>query len=129
MATAFISPPALRLKRSGQSGSKAMTALMVVQYTESSPYAYIFAGAEIDLTPMLAGDTIIIRVRKQVVSGGGWVVHDQKTYNNAQPATHPSVHINPMPDVYGIEIAMQQSVGVLRTIACEFYDAKRMGAE
>ena len=130
MATAFISPPMLRLRRSAQSGSKAMTAAWQVVYTESGPNAsaYIFGGSEINLTPMQALDTINIRVRKIVVSGGAWVNHDQKAYNDAQPVTHPSIHINPIPDVYGVEVSMQQTAGGLRTIETEFYDAKRMGA-
>lgn len=133
MAHAVTSAPILRLARSAQSGTKAMAATYAVVYTESSitAIAYLFAGAEIDLSTMAAGDTIDLRIRKQVVSGGGWVVHDEKTgssaYTGARPATHPSVHINPIPDVFGVEISMRQTAGVLRSIPCEFYDAKRLG--
>ena len=127
MALAMTSPPMLRLKRSAQSGTKAMTAGWQVIYTESSTMAYIFAGAEIDLTNMQAGDTIDVRIRKQIVVGGVWVVHDQKQFLNAQPVTHPSMHIAALPDVYGVEIAMEQTLGVLRNIDTEFYDAKRIG--
>lgn len=127
MAIAMTSPPMLRLKRSAQSGTKAMTVGWQVVYLESCPMAYIFAGAEIDLSNMLAGDTIDVRIRKQIVSGGAWVVHDQKQYLNAQPVTHPSMHISALPDVYGIEIAIQQTLGVPRNVDCEFYDAKRIG--
>ena len=130
MAQISMSPPMLRLKRSTQSGSKAMTAAWQVVYTEnttSSGTAYLFAGAEIDLSPMLAGDTINIRIRKVLAPGGAWVVHDQHQYADAQPVSHPSIHINPIPDVYGVEIAMQQPGGVLRNIDTEYYDAKRLG--
>ncbi len=127
MAFGSSMPPMLRLKRSTQSGTKGMTAAFAVVYTESCLMSYIFAGAEIDLSTMQAGDTIDIRVRKQVISGGGWVNHDQKQYVGAPPAGHPSIHISPIPDVYGVEISMRQTAGVLRTIPCEFYDAKRLG--
>ncbi len=129
MAHAVSSPPNLRLKRSAQSGVKAMTAAFSVVYTESSVsgIAYIFAGAEIDLSSMMLNDIIDIRVRKVVVIGGGWVNHDQKQYADAQPVGHPSIHINPIPDVYGVEIAMRQTGGGLRNIPCEFFDAKRLG--
>lgn len=129
MATAYICPPMLRLKRSAQSGSKAMPAAgaWTIVFTESSTLAYIFAGAEIDLSTMAAGDTIDIRVQKRLISAGALTNHDQKEYNDAQPAGHPSIHIAPIPDVYGVEIAMRQTAGVLRTIVCEFYDAKRLG--
>jgi len=127
MAHAATSPPMLRLKRSAQSGQKAMTAAYAVEYTESCPLAYIFAGAEIDLTNMQVGDAIDIRVRKQIISGGGWVVHDIMSYTDAQPARHVTAHIGAIPDVYGIEISAIQTLGVLRTIDMEFYDCKRIG--
>ncbi len=129
MASVSSMPPMLRLARSAQSGSKTMTAAYAVIYTESSTMAYVFAGAEIDLSTMAAGDTIDIRIRKQLVSGGGWVNHDEKQYTGAQPTGHPSIHINPIPDVFGVEISMRQTaVAVaLLTIICEFFDAKRLG--
>lgn len=117
----------LRLKRSAQSGSYAMTAAYAVIYTESSTMAYLFSGAIIDLSTMQAGDTIDIRVRKQLVSGGGWIAHDLKSYTGAMPAGHQTVHLAPIPDIWGVEISARQTAGVLRTIDCEFYDAKRIG--
>jgi hypothetical protein len=129
MATAYVSPPMLRLKRSGQSASYAMAAAWAVVYTESSIMAYLFSGAIIDLSTMLAGDTIDIRVRKQLVSGGAWIAHDLMTYTGAMPAGHQTVHIAPIPDVWGVEIAMRQTAGTLRTIDAEFYDAKRIGLQ
>lgn len=130
MAVVSSMPPMLRLRRSAQSGSKAMTAAWQVVYTEntaSSALAYIFSGAEINLSPMQAGDTIEVRVRKILVPDGAWVLHDLKTYSDAQPTTHPSRHISPIPDVYGVEISMRQTAGVLRTLQTEFYDARRLG--
>lgn len=127
MAHASIMPPMLRLKRSAQSGSKAMAAAWTVIYTESSIMAYIFAGAIIDLSTMEAGDTIDIRVRKVLTSGGALVNHDAMNYVGAMPAGHQTVHIAPIPDVYGVEIAMRQTAGVLRTIPTEFFDAMRLG--
>ena len=129
MAHAGSSPPILRLKRSAQSGSKAMAAAYAVMFTEStvSGIAYLFAGAEFDLSTMEAGDIIDVRVRKIIVPGGDWVNHDEWNYVGAQPAGHPSKHIRPIPDVYGVEVAMRQTAGVLGTIPCEFFDAKRIG--
>lgn len=129
MAHAVISPPLLRLKRSAQSGSKAMTATYEVIYTDSSSsgIAYIFAGAEFDLSNMAAGDVIAVRFRKVVILGGGWVNHDEFAYTGVQPAGHPSKHIGPIPDVYGVEISMCQTAGTLISVPCEFYEAKRLG--
>ena len=129
MAHAGTATPLLRLRRSAQSGSQAMTAAYAVVYTEStiSAMAYIFAGAEFDLSTMAAGDIIDIRVRKVVVANGGWINHDETQYVGAQPSGHVGKHIGPIPDAYGIEISMRQTAGVLRTIPAEFYDAKRIG--
>lgn len=129
MAGGTSVPPLLALRRSAQSGPKAMTAAWQVVYTDlsTSAIAYLFGGAKINLTPMQAGDHIDIRVRKVVLPGAGWVNHDEIGYDDAQPVDHPSMSIPSIPDVYGVEIAMRQTAGVVRSIECEFYAAKILG--
>jgi hypothetical protein len=129
MAGATSVPPLLAMRRSGQSGTKVMTVAWTVVYADQSPstMAYLFCGGSINLSGMQAGDHIDIRIRKIVVSGGAWVNHDQLPYDNVQPAAHPSVAISGIPDVYGIEIAMRQTAGPLRTIETEFFAAKILG--
>jgi hypothetical protein len=129
MASATGAPPLLALRRSPQSGIKAMTAAWQVIYADvsGSNLAYLFSGATINLAPMQVGDHIDIRVRKRVVSGGALVTIDQFGYDSVQPADYPSVAISSIPDVYGVEIAMRQTAGVLRNIECEFYAAKILG--
>lgn len=129
MAFATSVPPLLALRRSAQSGTYAMTAAWQVVYTDlsTSNIAYLFSGAKINLSTMLAGDHIDIRERKVVVAGAGWVNHDEIGYDNAQPVDHPSVSIGSIPDVFGVEIAMRQTAGALRTIECEFFAAKILG--
>lgn len=130
MAIVSGMPPMLRGRRSAQSGLKVMAAAYAVVYTEntaSSALAYIFMGAEINLSPMQLGDVLDIRIRKILVPTGAWVNHDELNYVDAQPASHPAIHIGAIPDVYGVEISMRQTAGILRTIETEFYDAKRLG--
>ncbi len=129
MAFAISVPPLLALRRSAQSGAKTMTAAWQVVYTDlsSSTIAYLFSGAAINLTNMQAADNIEIRIRKVVVPGGAWVNHDDIVYTDAQPTAHPSVVIKSIPDVYGVEISMRQTVGDLRSIECEFFVAKILG--
>ena len=115
----------LKLRRSTQSGDKVMTADYQAVYDQSSEYAYIFAGAKIDLTPMEAADTIDIRVSTRLKEGGDLAVVDQKTYTGVQPAHKKAIRIGAMPDRYGVEITMRQTAGTLKTITCEFFDAKR----
>jgi len=102
-----------------------MTAAWQVVYTSSSPYAYLFASAEIDLTNMVALDVIDIRARKIIVAGGAWVVASQLSYTGVQPVNHKTVRIGPFLDVNGVEISMRQTVGALVNIDCEFMDARR----
>ena len=122
-------PPMLALRRSAQSGSKTMTVAWQVVYTDlsASTIAYLFGGAKINLSTMIAGDHIDIRARKIVVPGGAFVNHDQFPYDDAQPANHPSVTMPAIPDVYGVEISMRQTAGALLSIECEFYAAKILG--
>ena len=128
MATGSTSPPMLRLARSPQSATYAMTlAAWVAVYANSCTLAYLFAGASIDLSNMQAGDTILIRISKQLMPGAGYIIHDQVPYSGAQPASHPAVRIAPISDVYGVLIEMQQSAGVARSVNVEVFDAKRLG--
>ncbi len=127
MATAYGIPAILRASRSQQSGEYTMTAAWQVVYSNSAPYAWLFVSAEINLTPMIAGDTIDIRVRKINVSGGAEIVHHLMPYSDVQPVNHPSVHIGPLMDVFGVEVAMRQTAvgAALLNIDCEFFDAFR----
>lgn len=127
MATAYTVPAILRASRSQQSGLYSMTAAWQVVYTNSAPYAWLFVSAEINLTPMILGDTIDIRARKINVSGGALVVHSLMPYSDVQPVNHPSVHIGPLMDVFGVEISMRQTAvgAALLDIDCEFFEAFR----
>jgi len=127
MAEGASIPPILRIRRSAQSGNKAMTVAWQVVYTENCTQVYIFAGAIIDLNNMAAGDNVDIRIRKIIIPTGAWVMVDQMNYINAQPVNHPTCQISGIPDVSGVEISIRQTAGVLRTFATEFYDAKRLG--
>jgi len=119
----------LQLARSTQSQSRVLPAggAWQVVYTLSGAQPFFFVSGEIDLSNMQAGDVIDIRVRKQLLAGGAFVLHDQLNYTGAQPAGHLSAHIGPVANVYGVEVAMRQTGGVLRQLQCEFYDAKRLG--
>lgn len=127
MADIITVPPLLRFGRSPQSGIKTMTAAYATVFTDSSLAVYIFAGAVIDLSAMLAGDHIDIEVDKVVIQGGAFIPHDIVGYDNAQPVGHLAVRITAIPDVYGVRIQMRQTVGVLRDIPTEFIVAKRIG--
>lgn len=127
MAHAVTSPPMLRLRRSAQSGQKLMTAAYVVIYQESSSQAFFFSGARIDLANMQAGDVVDIQILAQLSDGGGYAVLDTIQYVGARPVSRTVASIGYAANVYGFQVQMRQTAGVLRTLACEFYEAKRIG--
>lgn len=124
-ATAFTVSPILRLKRSPQSGNKVMTAAWQTVYAQSQAYAWLFGSGKIDLTNMVAGDHIDIRVSSRQVSAGAYVIEDLFDYDDAQPANKQKITIGTFIDTFGVLVEMRQTAGVLRTLYCEFFDAVR----
>lgn len=127
MAVGGSTPPMLNLRRSAQSGNKAMTAGWTAVYTESSSQPYLFVGASLNLSVMALGDTIDVRIRTKDSPTAAWANYDQISYSNARPAAHQYCSIGPIPNVSGVEISARQTAGVLRTVSSEFYDGKRLG--
>lgn len=116
--------PNMTLKRSSQSGTKVMTVAWQTVFTDNDNQSYLFGGSNFDLSTMVAGDNIDIRISKKLSSTGAWVVHDLENYLDAQPTNHMNVKSGSIPDTYGIRVEMRQTAGVLRTIPCEFFVAK-----
>lgn len=129
MASATSVMALLAMRRSTQSGTKAMTGAYVAVYSDvsDSTLAYLFGGGRMDLSTMEANDHIDIRVRKRLIPGGDWVVDSEMPFDNVQPDGFQIAAVGPIPDVYGVEIAMRQTTGTLRSIQTEFYAAKIIG--
>lgn len=125
MATSFPSPPILRLKRSPQSGNYAMTLGWQTVFAQNQAYAWMFGSGKIDLSNMIAGDHIDIRVSSRNVLGGVYIVEDLFDYDGAQPANKQRVTIGSIVDTYGVLIEIRQTLGALIACYCEFFDAIR----
>lgn len=125
MATSFPTAPILRLKRSPQSGNYTMTLAWQTVFTQSQVYAWMFASAKIDLSNMVAGDHIEIRVSTRNIQAGAYAIHDLLDYDNAQPANKQKVNIGSIVDTFGVLIEMRQTTGTLKQVYCEFFDAIR----
>ena len=125
MATAYPTPPILRLHRSPQSGNYTMTVAWQTVFAQTQNYAWLFASAKIDLSNMILGDHIEIRVQTRNIQGGAFAVHDLFDYDDAQPVNKQKVTIGTIVDTFGVIIEMRQTAGVLRQCYCEFYDAVR----
>lgn len=115
---------ALSMRRSVQSGDKVMTLAWQTVYTDSDAIPYLFMGGMYDLTNMVGGDTIEVRIRKRTSATGGPINHDFAQYIGAQPVNFLLVRIAAIPDIYGITVEMRQTAGIFRSIPCEFITAK-----
>ena len=117
----------LKLARSAQSGSKTLTGAYATIYSDSDANPWIFSSAWIDLTNMDAGDTVWIRISTKGKLGGAWVVEDELSFSDAQPAAEKAIRIKPFPNVYGVLIEAYQSAGAPAFLAldCEFFVAKK----
>ncbi len=125
MATAYPVPAYLRFKRSSQSGIYPMTVAWQTVYANSQTYAWIFAASRIDLTNMLLGDDIEIRLSSRNAAGGAYIVQDQLLFEDVQPVETKKITIGPVMDTYGVLVEMRQPAGALITCYCEFFDAVR----
>jgi len=127
MASAFPSPPILRLHRSPQSGNYTMTAGWQTVFAQNQNYAWMFASGKIDLSNMVAGDSIEIRVQTRNTQGGAFAVHDLFDYDDAQPVNKQKVTISSVIDTFGVIVEMRQTAVAVALIQCycEFYDAIR----
>ncbi len=126
MATAFPVSAALRIRRNAQSAVYTMTAAWQTVYANAMGYAWMFAAGEIDLSNMVAGDDVEIRVSTRNIATGGYIVKDLLLFEDQQPTNLMKVTIGPILDTFGVLIEMRQPVAVaLITCNCAFYDAVR----
>jgi len=73
----------------------------------------------VDLTPMQAGDTIVIREYMKVKAAGAYVKYAEETYTNAQ--TIPLLHIVTKTAKTSIKVTAQQTAGTNRTLDVQFF--------
>jgi hypothetical protein len=74
----------------------------------------------VDLTPMAAGDTIVVRQSMQVKAAGAYAKYAEETYSGAQ--TIPLLHIVTKTAKDKIKVTAQQTaIGTYRTLDVQFY--------
>jgi hypothetical protein len=73
----------------------------------------------IDLSPMQADDTVVVRMYVKLTPTGSYVKYAEETYSGAQSL--PALHIVTLPARYGIKLTMQQTAGTYRTFSYQFY--------
>lgn len=73
----------------------------------------------VDLTPMAAADTIVIRQSMQIKAAGAYVKYAEETYSAVQSI--PLLHITTKPAKDKIKVTAQQTAGTYKTIDVQFY--------
>ena len=73
----------------------------------------------VDLTPMLAGDTVVVRQYMQILTAGSFIKYAEETYSEAQSL--PLLYVVTKPARYGIRITLQQTLGTNRTFDWETF--------
>jgi len=76
----------------------------------------------VDLTPMLAADTVVVRQYIKIKAAGAFAKYAEETYNNVQ--TLPMLYIVTKPANHGIRITIQQTAGTYRTFDWETFQEK-----
>jgi len=90
------------------------TVIEVLQ-SDLSPYdiPFIIEGY-VDLSPMQAGDTIVLREYVAIESGVTYKLYATHTYNDAQ--TEPLIHFTKKLGSYGYKVTAEQTAGTYRTL-------------
>jgi len=73
----------------------------------------------VDLTPMAAGDTVVIRQYMSIVTPVSYVKYAEETYSDAQ--TIPLLYITTKTATYGLRVTIQQTAGVYKTFNYQFF--------
>jgi len=73
----------------------------------------------VDLTPMQAGDTIVIRQSMKVKAAGAYVKYAEETYSGAQ--TIPLLHVVTKTAKTSIKVTAEQTAGTNRTLDVQFF--------
>ena len=76
----------------------------------------------VDLTPMQAGDTIVVRQYMQVKAAGTYVKYAEETYSGAQSI--PLLFLTTKTAKDKIKVTAQQTAGTNRTLDVQFYRRK-----
>jgi hypothetical protein len=81
-------------------------------YEETNPKRVV--ELYIDLTPMQAGDTIVVKEYAKPKNGGAYVFYGSETYVDVQ--TIKLLYVTPMPNSNGLKVTIRQTTGVMRMI-------------
>ena len=73
----------------------------------------------VDLSNLVAGDIVEVRMYIRLKEGGPWVTYHEESYSG--PLTPPIVHIAKRPESHGLKVTTTQTAGVPKSIDYEFF--------
>ena len=73
----------------------------------------------VDLTPMQAGDTIVVRQYMQIKAAGAYAKYAEESYSDVQAI--PLLHITTKPCKDKVKVTAEQTAGTNRTLDVQFY--------
>ena len=73
----------------------------------------------VDLSNLVAGDIVELKMFIKLKVGGNWVTYHQESY--AGPLTPPIVFVSKRPENHGMKVTVTQTAGVPKSIDYEFF--------
>jgi hypothetical protein len=109
-------------------GNLTSTAAEQNVYVNNAPLgSYKPLVVSINLDNMAAGDRIILREYYRNVSGGGWVLYDQETFEDADgglEASAVATEVRLLPSRFGARVTLIQDLGTFRAFVWEAFVEK-----
>jgi|SRR6476469_9630921 len=102
------------------SSSGTQTAVIGTEHTLFSTATSKYFTGYIDLTNVVAGDTVEIRVSVIAKTAGSYILYFLATYSGAQ--SNPLVYLPPLPSDIGYKVTLKQTVGTARTYDWRVYE-------
>jgi hypothetical protein len=100
--------------------SGTQTATVTTEHTLTTQTNNKFYTAYIDLTNMVSGDTVEIRVSLIVKTAGSHILYYLGTYSGAQ--TNPLVYIASLPSDISWKLTLKQTTGTSRNYDYRIYE-------
>jgi hypothetical protein len=79
----------------------------------------------VDLSPVIGGDTVVLKQYMKIKSGGTYRLFGSETYSGVQAS--PATYVEVKPAKYGFKITLQQTAGTNRTIDWETFKQVKSG--
>ena len=102
------------------SASGTQTAVVGTEHTLFNPTTNKWFSGYIDVTNMVSGDIVELRVYAIVKTAGSYILYSLNTLTDAQ--TLDLYHVPSFPSDIGFKVTLKQTAGTARTYDWKFYE-------